>query len=34
VDSLVEASPQILVTTHSPMILNYLEDEIAIAGVI
>ncbi|CAN1210796.1 ATPase AAA-type core domain-containing protein [Tumidithrix helvetica PCC 7403] len=34
VDSLVEASPQVLVTTHSPMILNYLEDEIAIAGVI
>ncbi|HBB30397.1 MAG TPA: chromosome segregation protein SMC [Cyanobacteria bacterium UBA8803] len=34
VDSLVKASPQVLVTTHSPMILNYLEDDIAIAGVI
>lgn len=29
VDVLVHASQQILVTTHSPMILNYLEDEIA-----
>jgi predicted ATPase len=34
VDSLVKAPPQVLVTTHSPMVLNYLEDDIAIAGVI
>jgi predicted ATPase len=34
VDSLVEASPQVLVTTHSPMVLNYLEDSTAIDGVI
>jgi len=34
VDSLVEASPQVLVTTHSPMVLNYLEDGTAIEGVI
>jgi predicted ATPase len=34
VDSLVEASPQVLVTTHSPMVLNYLEDITAIDGVI
>jgi len=34
IDSLVEASPQILVTTHSPMVLNYLEDDVAIEGVI
>lgn len=29
VDSLVNSTQQILVTTHSPMILNYLEDAIA-----
>lgn len=29
VDALVEAPQQILVTTHSPMILNYLEDAVA-----
>jgi predicted ATPase len=29
VDALVNSKQQILVTTHSPMILNYLEDEIA-----
>ncbi len=29
VDVLVKASQQILVTSHSPMILNYLDDEIA-----
>ncbi|RDE49750.1 MAG: ATP-binding cassette domain-containing protein [Candidatus Accumulibacter meliphilus] len=29
VDVLVEASQQILVTSHSPMILNYLDDEVA-----
>ena len=34
VDELVGARQQILVTTHSPMILNFLEDEIAKAGVI
>lgn len=34
VDSLVQSPPQVLVTTHSPMILNYLEDDIATAGVI
>jgi len=34
VDSLVQSPPQVLVTTHSPMILNYLEDDIAIEGVI
>jgi predicted ATPase len=34
IDELVEASPQVLITTHSPMVLNYLEDEVAIEGVI
>lgn len=34
VDSLVEAHPQVLITTHSPMVLNYLEDSIAIEGVV
>jgi predicted ATPase len=34
IDELVGASPQVLITTHSPMVLNYLEDEIAIEGVI
>ncbi len=34
VDELVESAPQILITTHSPMILNYLEDEVAIEGII
>lgn len=29
VDTLVNARQQIVVTTHSPMILNYLEDEVA-----
>jgi predicted ATPase len=33
-DTLVKARPQVLVTTHSPMVLNYLEDDIAIKGVI
>jgi len=33
-DFLVGASPQIVVTTHSPMILNYIEDHIAIEGVV
>lgn len=34
IDKLVNAGQQVLVTTHSPMILNYLEDEIARDGVI
>jgi predicted ATPase len=34
IDELVGASPQVLITTHSPMVLNYLEDEVAIEGVI
>jgi predicted ATPase len=33
-DTLVGACPQILITTHSPMVLNYLEDDIAIKGVV
>jgi ABC-type multidrug transport system ATPase subunit len=32
-DWLVDAHQQVLVTTHSPMILNYLEDDVARAGV-
>jgi energy-coupling factor transporter ATP-binding protein EcfA2 len=32
-DTLVAAQQQVLVTTHSPMILNYLDDEVARAGV-
>lgn len=34
IDNLVEARQQVLVTTHSPMILNYLDDEVARRGVI
>ena len=34
IDKLVKAKQQVLVTTHSPMILNYLEDDIAQEGVI
>ena len=34
VDNLVEAVPQVVVTTHSPLILNYLEDDVAEKGVI
>jgi predicted ATPase len=34
IDELVGASPQVLITTHSPMVLNYIEDEVAIEGVI
>jgi AAA15 family ATPase/GTPase len=34
IDNLVNARHQVLVTTHSPMILNYLEDEIAKKGVV
>jgi predicted ATPase len=33
-DALVTTPKQVLVTTHSPMILNYLEDETARQGVI
>ena len=33
-DALVSAPQQVLVTTHSPMILNYLDDEVAREGVI
>ena len=33
VDTLVNSKLQILVTTHSPMILNYLEDEVACDSV-
>jgi Fe-S cluster assembly ATPase SufC len=32
-DTLLDAPQQILVTTHSPMILNFLEDDVARAGV-
>lgn len=34
IDILVKAKQQVLVTTHSPMILNYLDDETAKKGVI
>jgi predicted ATPase len=34
VDELVESAPQVLITTHSPMVLNYLEDDVAIEGII
>lgn len=34
VDSLVAANTQVIVTTHSPMILNYMEDEVAKTGVV
>lgn len=34
VDALVGSNHQVLVTTHSPLILNYLEDNIAKEGVI
>lgn len=34
IDELVESAPQVLITTHSPMVLNYLEDDVAIEGVI
>jgi predicted ATPase len=33
-DALVKARQQVLVTTHSPMILNYLEDEVARKSVV
>lgn len=34
VDHLVKAKSQIMVTTHSPMILNFMEEDVARAGVI
>jgi len=34
VDQLVEAAPQVLITTHSPVVLNYLEDDVATKGII
>lgn len=34
VDKLVNARQQVMVTTHSPMILNYLEDEVARKSVV
>jgi predicted ATPase len=33
IDHLVNSKDQVLVTTHSPMILNYMEDEVARKGV-
>lgn len=33
-DALVSAPQQVLVTTHSPMILNYLSDQVAREGVV
>jgi ATPase subunit of ABC transporter with duplicated ATPase domains len=33
-DALVEARQQVVVTTHSPMILNYLNDNVAREGVL
>lgn len=33
VDTLIDAPQQILVTTHSPMILNFLDDEVAKRGM-
>jgi predicted ATPase len=32
-DTLIDASQQVLVTTHSPMILNFLDDDVAREGV-
>ncbi len=34
IDNLVHAKKQVLVTTHSPLILNYLEDEVAKKSVV
>lgn len=34
IDSLVDTPAQILVTTHSPLVLNYLDDEVAKKGVV
>ncbi|WP_022954804.1 AAA family ATPase [Leucothrix mucor] len=34
IDHLVESDDQVMVTTHSPMILNFMDDEVAKRGVI
>ena len=34
IDALISTDKQVVVTTHSPMILNYLNDEVAKSGVI
>jgi len=34
IDHLINSSHQILVTTHSPVILNYLEDDVAVKGIV
>src|SRR5487761_1160784 len=34
IDTLVRTKQQVVVTTHSPMILNYLDDEVARSGVL
>ena len=34
IDHLVQARHQVIVTTHSPLILNYIEDEVAREGII
>jgi predicted ATPase len=34
IDKLVNARQQVMVTTHSPMILNYLDDQVARDGVV
>jgi len=34
IDALTSCKQQVMVTTHSPMVLNYLEDEVAKTGVI
>jgi predicted ATPase len=34
IDTLVKTRQQVVVTTHSPMILNYLDDEVARSGVL
>ena len=34
IDHLVNAAHQVLVTTHSPVVLNFLEDDIAKQGVV
>jgi len=34
VDRLVQSTHQVLVTTHSPMILNFMEDDVAARGVV
>ncbi len=34
IDTLTNSDKQVIVTTHSPMILNYLNDEIAKSGIV